>query len=162
MSSAISCRDAAASLSANLFLVALLAVGVVLATAGPRTASAESGIPRTERPEDARVYFITPTDGQTVSSPVVVRFGLSRMGVAPAGVAKPETGHHHLVVDAELPPSGLPIPKSDQYRHFGNGQTEVSLELAPGSHTLQLILGDHNHVPHDPPVVSERITIEVK
>ena len=122
----------------------------------------ENGLPRTERPEEARVYFITPTDGEKTTSPVVVRFGLGGMGVAPAGVEKKHTGHHHLVIDAELPPANLPVPKSDNYRHFGGGQTEVTLELAPGEHTLQLMLGDHLHIPHDPPVVSERITIIVE
>ncbi len=123
--------------------------------------AAEPAIPRSPRPEKARVYFITPRDGEKTKSPVVVRFGLEQMGVAPAGVDKPDTGHHHLIIDAELPPPGLPVPKSDHYLHFGGGQTEASLLLAPGKHTLQLLLGDHNHVPHDPPVVSERITIEV-
>ena len=106
-------------------------------------------------------YFISPGNGETLTSPVVVRFGLGGMGVAPAGVEKHGTGHHHLVVDADLPVSNLPIPKNDHYRHFGKGQTEVSLELAPGTHTLQLVLGDHLHMPHDPPVVSERITVTV-
>ena len=124
--------------------------------------SAESGIPRSDSPEGARVYIITPQSGQTLSSPVTVRFGLSRMGVAPAGVARDGTGHHHLVLDAELPPSDLPIPATEHYRHFGAGQTEVDLELTPGKHTLLLLLGDHNHVPHDPPVVSELITITVR
>ena len=123
---------------------------------------AEGGLPRSGRPSDAKVYLIVPEDGQRLRSPVVVRFGLSGMGVAPAGVDKARTGHHHLLVDAELPPEGLPIPKSTQYRHFGGGQTEVALELPPGEHTLQLILGDHLHIPHDPPVVSERITIWVE
>ena len=122
----------------------------------------ENGMPRSERPEAARVYLITPTNGETTSSPVVVRFGLGGMGVAPAGVEKKNTGHHHLVVDAELPPANLPIPKSDNSRHFGGGQTEVTLELEPGTHTLQLLLGDHFHVAHDPPVVSEKITITVE
>ena len=108
------------------------------------------------------VYFIAPKDGEEVSSPVVVRFGLRKMGVAPAGIQKESTGHHHLVVDAELPTPDLPIPASDNYRHFGKGQTEVELELTPGEHTLQLVLGDHMHIPHDPPVVSKRITIKVK
>ena len=122
---------------------------------------APTGLPRTPRPEAARVYFITPEDGKRLRSPIVVRFGLSQMGVAPAGVASPDTGHHHLIVDAELPPAGLPIPKTEHFLHFGSGQTETTLELAPGKHTLQLLVGDHNHVPHDPPVVSERITIEI-
>ena len=123
---------------------------------------AEDGLPRSERPSDAKVYLIVPEDGQKLRSPIVVRFGLSGMGVAPAGVDKVRTGHHHLLVDAELPPVGLPIPKNTQYRHFGGGQTEAVLELPPGEHTLQLLLGDHLHIPHDPPVVSERSTIWVE
>ncbi len=123
--------------------------------------AAEPAIPRSPRPAQARVYFITPRDGEKTKSPVVVRFGLEQMGVAPAGVDKPDTGHHHLIIDAEIPPASLPVPKSDHYLHFGGGQTQASVVLAPGKHTLQLLLGDHNHVPHDPPVVSERITIEV-
>ncbi len=141
-----------------LLLPLAFLISVLLVTPAP----AESGLPRSERPADARVYFITPLDGETVTSPVVVRFGLGGMGVAPAGVEKADTGHHHLVIDAELPPSDLPVPKSDHYRHFGNGQTEVTLDLEPGEHTLQLILGDHLHIPHDPPVVSEKISITVK
>lgn len=124
-------------------------------------AVADSGIPRSDRPDDAQVYFISPTAGASVTSPVIVRFGLNKMGVAPAGVEKEGTGHHHLIVDAELPPADLPVPATEHYRHFGHGQTEVALELEPGEHTLQLMLGDHLHVPHDPPVVSERISITV-
>lgn len=124
-------------------------------------ADAGNGIPRSPAPEGARVYFITPSDGEEVRSPVTVRFGLSGMGVSPAGHDKSGTGHHHLVVDGPLPPPNLPIPKSAQYRHFGGGQTQTTLELEPGRHTLQLVLGDHLHIPHDPPVVSERITITV-
>ena len=134
------------------FAILLLAAGTTLA---------DSGIPRSDRPDGAQVYFITPSDGETLTSPVIVRFGLSKMGVAPAGVEKDGTGHHHLIVDAELPPADRPVPSTDHYRHFGHGQTEVALELAPGEHTLQLMLGDHLHVPHDPPVVSERISIVV-
>jgi Domain of unknown function (DUF4399) len=137
-----------------------LALWIVAIVAGP-TLAAEPSIPRSPRPEKARVYFITPKAGEQLKSPVVVRFGLEGMGVAPAGVAHADTGHHHLVIDAVLPPPGLPVPKSDHYLHFGGGQTEISLDLAPGKHTLQLLLGDHNHVPHDPPVASGQITIEV-
>ncbi|MEZ4278554.1 MAG: DUF4399 domain-containing protein [Myxococcota bacterium] len=140
--------------------ICLLALSSAMFVAGAGIA-ADSGLPRTPRPEGARVYFITPKAGEKLKSPVVVRFGLEGMGVAPAGVAQPNTGHHHLIVDAELPPADLPVPKSEKYLHFGGGQTEISLELAPGQHTLQLLLGDHNHVPHDPPIASERITIEV-
>jgi hypothetical protein len=112
-------------------------VGIlVLILSGLGIADAE--IPRSSRPDDAQVYFISPADGEVLSSPFVVRFGLRGMGVAPAGVEKAGTGHHHLVVDAELPPSGLPIPATDHYRHFGKGQTEVTLDLPPGDHTGNL------------------------
>jgi hypothetical protein len=114
-------------------------------------------------PADARVYIISPADGDVVSSPVTVKFGLSGMGVAPAGVEKAATGHHHLLIDLEtLPDPGQPLPADDHHKHFGGGQTETTVDLAPGQHTLQLIMGDHNHVPHDPPVVSDKITITVK
>jgi hypothetical protein len=114
-------------------------------------------------PEGAKVYFITPADGDTVSSPVTVRFGLSGMGVAPAGTDRKHTGHHHLLVDVdELPPMEKPIPADDNHIHLGGGQTETVVELAPGKHTLQLLLGDMGHIPHDPPVMSEKIRIEVK
>ena len=107
-------------------------------------------------------YFVSPQDGDTVSSPVKVVFGLSGFGVAPAGTQRESTGHHHLIVDAPLPDLTKPIPADEHYRHFGGGQTETVVELAPGEHTLQLLLGDHNHIPHDPPVVSEPITITVQ
>ena len=114
-------------------------------------------------PEGAAVYFITPQDGATVSGPVTVKFGLKGMGVAPAGIERANTGHHHLLVDVdELPPAGQPVPADAQHIHFGGGQTETKLELAPGKHTLQLLLGDHLHRPHQPPVLSEKITITVK
>lgn len=148
------------TLSRRVSLVSALAL-LLTASIASADGHSENGIPRSARPEGARVYFITPTDGEKTSSPVVVRFGLEGMGVAPAGVEKKDTGHHHLVIDAELPPANLPVPKSDHYRHFGGGQTETTLELEPGTHTLQLILGDHLHIPHDPPIVSERITITV-
>lgn len=117
---------------------------------------------RTPAPQGARVYIVSPQNGATVSSPVKVVFGLEGMGVAPAGVEKAKTGHHHLIIDADLPSVNEPVPSDDNHRHFGGGQTEVTIDLAPGTHTLQLIMGDHNHVPHDPPVVSEKITINVK
>lgn len=142
-------------------LLLLIALPWLAAVPSRSAAAAEPAIPRTPRPEGAQVYFISPADGAKLKSPVLVRFGLREMGVAPAGVAVEKTGHHHLIVDAPVPPAGLPIPKDDHHLHFGGGQTEVSLPLAPGKHTLQLLLGDANHVPHDPPVVSERITIEV-
>jgi hypothetical protein len=117
---------------------------------------------RTPAPEGAQVYIISPQDGATVSSPVTVVFGLKGMGVAPAGVEKEKTGHHHLVIDADLPAADEPVPADDNYRHFGGGQTETTVELALGPHTLQLIMGDQNHIPHDPPVVSDKISVTVK
>lgn len=126
------------------------------------TLAAAQDIPRQASPEGARLYIITPEDGAVVSSPVTVRFGLSGMGVAPAGIDKEGTGHHHLIVDAPLPDPGMPVPADEQHIHFGGGQTETSVTLAPGEHTLQLVLGDFKHVPHDPPVVSEIVTITVE
>lgn len=111
---------------------------------------------------DAQVYFIEPSDGATVSNPVMVKFGLSGMGVAPAGVDKANTGHHHLIIDADLPALDQPVPSDNQHKHFGGGQTETSLTLAPGKHTLQLLLGDKGHMPHQPAVHSQKITITVK
>lgn len=115
------------------------------------------------RAETASVYFIEPMDGQTLSSPVTVKFGLQGMGVAPAGVDRDNTGHHHLLIDVDtLPDLSKPLPASEQVRHFGGGQTEATIELAPGTHTLQLVLGDFAHRPHAKPVVSKKITITVK
>ncbi|MEM7257280.1 MAG: DUF4399 domain-containing protein [Pseudomonadota bacterium] len=108
------------------------------------------------------VRIISPADGATVSSPVLIQFGLSGMGVAPAGTEMENTGHHHLIIDAPLPDMSLPVPATDNYRHFGAGQTEVSLELAPGTHTLQLLMGDYIHIPHEQPVYSDVVTITVK
>lgn len=116
----------------------------------------------TPAPEGAELYIISPVDGETVSGPVTVVFGLKGMGVAPAGVQIGNTGHHHLIIDAELPPADLPVPADENYVHFGLGQTEATVELEPGEHTLQLILGDYLHIPHDPMVVSEQITITVE
>jgi hypothetical protein len=125
-------------------------------------ASSAGAQERTPSPPDAMLYFISPADGATVTSPFVVRFGLSGMGVAPAGVGKAKTGHHHLIIDAPLPPLDEPVPSDEKHRHFGGGQTEVELDLPPGRHTLQLLLGDSNHIPHAPPVTSERITVTVQ
>ena len=117
---------------------------------------------QTPSPAGAELYFVTPKDGETVGSPFRVVFGLRGMGVAPAGVETPDTGHHHLIINAPLPKLGEPIPADDNHRHFGGGQTEVDVELPPGQHSLQLILGDWSHIPHDPPVTSQKITITVK
>jgi hypothetical protein len=108
------------------------------------------------------LYFINVKNGDTVTSPVTVQFGLKGMGVAPAGVEKVATGHHHLLLDVAELDVNAGIPTSDQHRHFGAGQTEVSIALKPGVHTMQLVLGDHNHIPHHPVVMSDRITVTVK
>jgi len=119
-------------------------------------------VKRTPSPKGAEVYFIAPADGATVTSPVTVKFGLKGMGVAPAGIAFENTGHHHLIIDADLPPLDAPIPADANHVHFGKGQTETTVELKPGKHTLQLLLGDQTHTPHDPAVASKKITITVK
>ncbi len=118
-------------------------------------------LPMTPAPEGAKVSIISPANGETVEREFVVIFGLEGMGVAPAGIDVEGTGHHHLLVNQEsLPPEGLPM--GEPPLHFGKGQTQTTLTLEPGTHTLQLIMGDKLHVPHNPPIVSELITIEVK
>ena len=123
----------------------------------------QSAPAQTASPNGAKVYFINLKDGREVSSPFLVQFGLSGMGVAPAGVEKPNTGHHHLLVDASLSDEALkqPIPMDDGHRHFGNSQTEAMITLPPGQHKLQLVLGDWSHIPHAPPVMSNVITVTV-
>ncbi|MCU7924676.1 MAG: DUF4399 domain-containing protein [Candidatus Thiodiazotropha sp. (ex Dulcina madagascariensis)] len=117
----------------------------------------------TPAPEGVKLYIISPADGAEVSSPFTVRFGLRGMGVAPAGVERDKTGHHHLLIDVEtMPAMDKPLPSDANHRHFGGGQTEVTLDPPRGSHTLQLILGDKDHVPFVPPLVSDRIRIMVK
>ena len=137
--------------------------GFALAGVAALAAAASLALPTHTAPAGARVYIISPTDGATVGRDVTVRFGLLGMGVAPAGVEKKDTGHHHLLIDvATLPAAGQPIPNDEHHKHFGGGQTETVLHLSPGAHTLQLELGDANHVPFDPPVTSRKITIHVK
>ncbi len=116
----------------------------------------------TPAPTDAFAYIVWPTDGKVIpGGDFVVIFGLHKMGTAPAGVTKQYTGHHHLLVDTELPPLGQPIPNDDRHIHFGRGQTEYRIQLPPGTHTLQLLLGDAKHLPHTPPVMSQQITVRV-
>lgn len=118
---------------------------------------------RVQSVENAQVYFIWPADGAVLTNGKFwVRMGLRNMGVAPKGTDVAKTGHHHLIIDADLPPMDEPIPNDRNHLHFGAGETEARVELPPGKHTLQLLLGDMNHVPHDPPVVSKKITIAVK
>lgn len=123
---------------------------------------AAAGLPRSTAPDDARLYFTGIADGDVVTSPVEIGFGLDGMDVVPAGTEAPQSGHHHVLIDTGLPPLGLPIPADARHVHFGDGSTSTSLELEPGEHTLQLLLGDHLHIPHEPPVASEQITITVE
>jgi len=122
----------------------------------------DTGSERTPSPSGAKVFFIEPKDGAEVPSPVTVKFGIEGMEVVPAGTEKDHSGHHHVLIDTQLEDVNSPIPADDNHKHFGKAQTETSLELTPGKHTLQMILGDHNHIPHDPVVQSEVITITVK
>ena len=136
---------------AVLPLIALCLAPLPVAAGGPL-----------ERPAGAHLYLITPHHGATVTSPVRVRFGLNGMGVAPAGIDMPNTGHHHLLVDVEaLPDLSQPLPANDHVIHFGKGQTETELELSPGRHTLRLLLGDHLHRPHNQPLMSEEVVVFV-
>ena len=130
------------------------------ATAAPPAAAAA----RTPSPAGAEVYIISPKNGAKLKSPVLVQFGLKdKMGVAPAGVKFDNTGHHHLLIDTDAPANmAAPLPATDQIKHFGKGQTETSLTLPPGKHTLQLLFADQNHIPHDPPVISKKISITVE
>ena len=141
------------ALTALTALIGMAAVAVPPAGAG-----------ETPSAPDAEVYIVSPENGARVRNPVRVVFGLRGMGVAPAGVDLPDTGHHHLLIDVPLPRGedlDNPLPADENHIHFGGGQTETEVTLAPGEHTLQLLLGDQNHIPHNPPVYSEKITITV-
>jgi hypothetical protein len=138
----------------TMMLAALLGAALQL---GPARAV------RTAAPENAAVYFIWPADGAVIGhGKFWLRMGLRNMGVAPKGADVPKTGHHHLLIDTELPPMDETIPNDRNHLHFGAGETEARLELPSGKHTLQLLLGDQDHVPHDPPVYSKKITITVR
>jgi hypothetical protein len=130
--------------------------------AAVNAAQQPAALSRSASAEDARVFFISPADGDTVNSPIRVVFGTEGMAVVPAGNDTPHSGHHHLLIDTELPELGLPIPKDEHHVHFGDGSTETEIMLEPGEHTLQLLLGDHLHIPHDPPLNSGRIKVTVK
>ncbi|WP_347902582.1 DUF4399 domain-containing protein [Pseudomonas purpurea] len=126
-------------------------------------AGAADGIPRTPAPKDAKVYIVSPADGATVGESFKVKFAVEGVALAPAGDQTKNTGHHHLLIDVDkLPAENMPIPMDANHMHFGKAQTEADIKLAPGKHTLQLELGDKNHVPFDPPIVSEKITVTVK
>ncbi len=140
------------------FMVVPLLALVAMLSACSKPPAAPAALPQQDG-----VYLITPRDGDAVTSPVIVRFGLKGKGVAPAGVNQANTGHHHILVDeTTLPPMNAPFPSDGHHIHFGGGQTEALVTLPPGQHTLQLVLGDHLHVPLGQPWISERITITVK
>lgn len=128
----------------------------------PKTTEAP-GLSRARSHPGAKVFFVAPQNGEIVASPVRVQFGIEGIELAPAGEVKENSGHHHLLIDTDpLPPMDQPLPSSDKIIHFGKGQTETSVDLPPGEHTLQLVLAAGNHIPHDPPVTSEKIIITVK
>ncbi|HEX4871586.1 MAG TPA: DUF4399 domain-containing protein [Nevskiaceae bacterium] len=140
-------------LAAPAGAVDLKAAAEVKLASGPAPSAAPAG---------ARVYFIEPADGATLSSPFKVVFGLTGMGVAPAGVQNDKTGHHHLLINQPPVDLGQPLPMTEQVLHFGGGQTETTVTLPPGRHTLQLVLGDWKHQPHAAPVASPLITVTVR
>jgi hypothetical protein len=135
----------------------------VVCLAGAASAQTAQTPPKQKAPEGASVYFIAPRNGDTVGPTFTVRFGLKGMGVAPATVQFPNSGHHHLLVDVDkLPDLSVPLAVTDNIRHFGGGQTEAEIKLPPGQHTLQLVFADFMHIAHETPVMSEKITITVK
>jgi hypothetical protein len=136
-----------------------IAAACALFAAGPALADDH----RTPSPDGAIIYIVSPQDGATVSNPVTIVFGARGIGIAPAGVERDNTGHHHLMINVEVDEELLSqsLPADDNHIHFGGGQTETTRELPAGTHTLQLVMGDHNHVPHIPPVLSEPVTITV-
>ncbi len=168
------------ALLASVCTAAVLAIGIIPAATlaqstpaapaqGAQNAAPAQAAPaadttqRTPSPPGAYVYIGWPNDGEVLrSTRFKVWFGTRNFGIAPAGTQVPNTGHHHILIDADLPPLDQPIPNDKHHLHFGAGQTETILELPPGTHTLQLLMGDGNHVPHDPPLYSRKITIYVR
>jgi hypothetical protein len=138
----------------------VIATSLSLAPFVARAQTPASGGP-TASPANAEVYFINIKDGDKLPRTFSVQFGLRNMGLAPAGTDRPNSGHHHLIIDSELPPMNEPIPSDFNHLHFGAGQSEATVTLPPGQHKLQLLLGDANHVPHSPPVMSKVVTITV-
>jgi hypothetical protein len=144
----------------NTSFLPRLALATALSLA---SASAALAADRTPSPAGAEVYIVSPKDGAKVSGPVTVVFGLKGMGIAPAGIKFDNTGHHHLLVDTDAPTDlSLPLPADEHNLHFGKGQTETTLTLSPGKHTLQLVFADFLHTPHVPAVISKKVTISVE
>ncbi len=136
---------------------------MVLVVAASGCATPGMSLLRSDSPKDAEVMIKSPVDGATVGKTFKVVFGIHGMEVSPAGIKKEHSGHHHLLIDLdEMPNMKMPLPATDKIQHFGKGQTETELTLTPGKHTLQLLLGNHVHIPHNKPVMSKKITITVK
>ena len=143
----------------SMFLI----LGVLVFSCQKETPQAEQKEFSNKAPENAQVYFISPQDGDIVDTTFTIKFGLKGMGVAPAGTMKEMTGHHHILIDLnEYPDLTKPLPATENIVHFGGGQTETELTLKPGEHSIQLLLGNFAHIPHDKPVLSEKIIITVK
>lgn len=159
----------------------IIALTIVLTACGEKPAgdAVETAQPETSAPAEmaatepaklarstsaagANVFFITPADGATVANPISIEFGIAGMDVVKAGNDQPNSGHHHLLIDAGLPDLGLPIPADEHHVHFGDGSTSTQITLPPGEHKLQMLLGDHLHIPHNPPLTSAQITITVE
>jgi hypothetical protein len=143
------------------FATGLLIISIALVPVSTQIAPAQA-MDRVASAPAAQVYFHYPVDGMRVPERFTVKIGLKEMGVAPAGVVKPFTGHHHLLIDTDMVSPDQPIPSDYNHIHLGGGQTEVVLTLPQGTHTLQLLLGDHQHVAHQPPIMSKKITIYVR
>ena len=138
---------------------ALLSAGSVFA----QDAAKPAGVEQKKAPAGASVFIVSPTNGETVGQEFTVKFGVKGIAIKPAGDPTPNTGHHHLLIDAaELPPGNLPIPADANHKHYGKGQTEDTIKLPPGDHTLQLDFADSSHVQFNPPIVSKKITVHVK
>ncbi|MDP3294104.1 MAG: DUF4399 domain-containing protein [Nevskia sp.] len=159
-------RSLSLLLSATVLLAACSkkeeAVPAVEPAAAAPEAAAAPALTSSPAPEGAKVSFAELKDGAVVASPLLVKFAVEGIALAPAGAVEPASGHHHLVIDAELPPADAPIPADTNYLHFGKAQTEASIELTPGPHTLQLVYGNGLHVPFNPPLASEKITVNVR
>jgi len=141
----------------------VLASGFACAAQDAATSASATALSNEKAPPHASVFFVAPKDGANVGQDVQVKFGVKGIDVVPATDAKPGTGHHHLLIDGkELPPLGAPIPNDATHKHYGKGQTEDTVHLEPGTHTLQLDFGDARHVQFDPPIVSPKITVHVK
>jgi hypothetical protein len=152
--------------AATLFVLSLAACGDNTTPAQHEAhkegAPSADAVVRTPSPPGAKVFIIEPKDGATVKSPITVKFGVEGMKVAPAGTDEPDSGHYHLLIDTKIEDYSAPCPADAQHIHYGKAQTEGTIELTPGKHTLQDVFADKNHIPHDPPVMSDVVTITVE